>query len=219
MANEGGKNCLDTPVHFLLDEYGTLPRFAGAEGMFSAGRSRKIFLSPLLQSLAQLDKSYGKDGQKIIVDCCQNVIFGGLSPLSSCAEDLSRALGNQTVQSGSYSRNGGGTSERTGSQSFQMIQRPLMAAEEIKSMPQNQWIVMKSRFHPLKTTIQRYDKWGISLDAPYTLPEHAAREVKYASKSNLFESVGQAFRVRRYTSTDVPEEPLPGKIDIDQGLL
>jgi len=112
VANQDGKNKLDKRVIFYLDEYGTLPKFDNAEDMFTAGRSRNIFLFPMLQSLAQLTKNYGREGAEIISDCCQNSVFGGLAPLSKSAEDLSRALGNQTVQSGSVSH------RRDGSQQF-----------------------------------------------------------------------------------------------------
>ena len=53
---------LPNRVMFLLDEFGTLPQIQSAEMMFSASRSRRISFIPIIQSLAQLEKNYGKDG-------------------------------------------------------------------------------------------------------------------------------------------------------------
>ena len=89
--------------------------------MLSAGRSRKISVVPIIQSFAQLDKNYGKEGAEIIIDNCQDTIFGGFAPNSETAITLSRALGNQTVMSGSISRN-----KKEPSQSLQMMERPLL---------------------------------------------------------------------------------------------
>lgn len=65
----GGK--LKNRVMFYLDEIGTIPKIDSAEMMFSAGRSRKISIIAIIQSLAQLEKNYGKEGSSIIVDNCQ----------------------------------------------------------------------------------------------------------------------------------------------------
>ncbi|MGX8700923.1 type IV secretory system conjugative DNA transfer family protein [Caproiciproducens sp.] len=181
VANQDDKNKPDKRVYFYLDEFGTLPKFDNAEQMFTAGKSRNILLFPMIQSMEQLRKNYGREGGEIIIDCCTNALFGGFTPLSKGAEDVSRALGNQTVMSGSTSRSG--SFERDSStKSLQMIQKPLMTAEQIRNMPENQWILTKTRTHPLKTILKRFDEWGIKLDTPFAMPENATRTVRYASR-------------------------------------
>ena len=64
--------------------------------MFSASRSRRLQIIPIIQSFSQLDKNYGKEGAEIIVDNTQLTIFGGFAPNSSSAEVLSKALGSRT---------------------------------------------------------------------------------------------------------------------------
>ena len=54
-ANEGK---LKKRVVFYCDEFGTMPPF-DVLPLFSAGRSRKLTLVPIIQSLAQLEKNYG----------------------------------------------------------------------------------------------------------------------------------------------------------------
>ena len=76
-------------VVFYCDEFGTMPPF-DVLPLFSAGRSRKLTLVPIIQSLAQLEKNYGKEGAEIIADNCQDTIFGGFAPNSQTAETLSK---------------------------------------------------------------------------------------------------------------------------------
>ena len=67
---------------FFWDEVGTIPKIESAEMMFSAGRSRGLSIVPMIQSFAQLNRNYGKEGAEIIIDNCQDVIFGGFAPKS-----------------------------------------------------------------------------------------------------------------------------------------
>ena len=44
---------------------------------------------------------------------------------------------------------------------------------------------MKSRSHPMITTMKRYNEWGIELNCPFQMMENSARKVKYADKDRL----------------------------------
>ncbi len=201
-ANNSINNKLDKRVYFFLDEYGTMTKFEDAEMMFSAGRSRGIFQVPMIQSLSQLEKNYGKDGAEIIEDCCQNILFGGLSPLCSSAEKLSQSLGNQTIMSGSISHNFNHSRLSSGT-SYQMIKRPLMTADELKNMEKGKWILEKTGFHPMQTTMDRFERWKIQMDDPYTLKTSAVQTVYYATRAELFENVQKKYG---YTYTSIYEK-------------
>ena len=95
-----------------------------------------------------------------------DIIFGGFAPNSNSAEVLSKALGSRTVMSGSVSR-----SKNDPSQSLQMIERPLMTPDELKSMPKGQFIVMKTGFYPMRVRLKLYFDWGIQFDEQYAVPE------------------------------------------------
>lgn len=178
VADENGGK-LKNRVVLFCDELGTMPAF-DILPLFSAGRSRKLTLVPIIQSLAQLEKNYGKEGAEIIQDNVQDTIFGGFAPNSQTAEVLSKALGSRTVLSGSISKG-----KNDPSQSLQMIERPLMTADELKSIPKGQFIVMKTGSHPMQTRLRLFLDWGITFEEPYTIPEKAARSVAYASKQEL----------------------------------
>ncbi len=185
VADENGGKLKNRCV-FLCDEFGTLPKIESAEMMFSAARSRRLQIVPVIQSFAQLEKNYGKEGADIIVDNTQDIIFGGFAPNSSSAEVLSKALGSRTVMTGSVSR-----SRNDPSQSLQMTERPLMSADELKSMPKGQFIVMKTGYHPMKVKLKLFFDWGIEFDSehPYTIPEQGNRKVAYANKQELIDRI------------------------------
>lgn len=180
----GGK--LKNRCVFFCDEFGTLPKIESAEMMFSASRSRRLQIVPIIQSFSQLDKNYGKEGAEIIVDNTQLTIFGGFAPNSSSAEVLSKALGSRTVMSGSVSR-----SRNDPSESLQMIERPLLTPDELKSLPKGQFVVMKTGVHPMRVKLKLFFKWGIEFDEdnPYAVPDHGGREVQYAEKKEIMDGI------------------------------
>ena len=174
-------------VVFFCDELGTMPAF-DILPLFSAGRSRRLTLVPIIQSLAQLEKNYGKEGAEILTDNCQDTIFGGFAPNSQTAEVLSKALGSRTVMSGSISRG-----KNDPNQSLQMIERPLMTPDELKSIPKGHFIVMKTGTHPMQARLRLFLEWGITFGAAYQVPQQAARKVYYASKAELTDIIYRAF--------------------------
>lgn len=183
VADENGGKLPNRAV-FYADEYGTLPKIESAEMMFSASRSRRLSIVPIIQSLGQLEKNYGKEGAEIIVDNVQLTIFGGFAPNSETAQAMSKSLGSRTVQTGYISKG-----KDNGSQSLQMMERPLMTADELKSMPKGQFIVMKTGAHPMKVKLKLFFKWGITFEEPYMVPDKGNRPVPYAGKETLVNAI------------------------------
>lgn len=194
VADENGGK-LKNRVVLFCDELGTMPPF-DILPLFSAGRSRRLTLVPIIQSLAQLEKNYGREGSEIVQDNCQDTIFGGFAPNSQTAEVLSKALGSRTVMSGSVSRG-----KNDPSQSLQMMERPLMTSDELKSIPKGSFVVMKTGTHPMRTKLRLFLDWGIRFDGLYTVEEKAHRKVVYADKQMLEENI-----VRKHTACLVVDE-------------
>ncbi len=195
IADEKGGQ-LDKRVMIYADELGTLPKIEGIEMMFSASRSRKISIVAIIQSLAQFEKTYGKEGAEIIVDNCQCTLFGAFAPNSKTAEAMSQNLGKQTVLSGTVTRSSG----RDGAnRQLQMIERPLMTVDELKSMPKGHFIVMKTGCHPMKTRLKLFFKWGIQFEDAYSIDEKSERKVRYADSREVEAAVLEKF----------PPKPVP----------
>jgi type IV secretion system protein VirD4 len=182
VADENGGK-LKNRVVLFCDELGTMPPF-DILPLFSAGRSRRLTLVPIIQSLAQLEKNYGKEGCEIIQDNCQDTIFGGFAPNSQTAEALSKSLGSRTVLSGSVNRG-----KNDSSQSLQMMERPLLTPDELKSIPKGSFVVMKTGTHPMRTRLRLFLDWGITFEEPYIVPERTNRKVVYASRQELEQSI------------------------------
>ena len=188
VADENGGK-LKNRVILFCDELGTMPPF-DILPLFSAGRSRRLTLVPIIQSLAQLEKNYGKEGASILMDNCQDVICGGFAPNSEAADTFSKALGSRTVLSGSVSRG-----KNDPSQSLQMMERPLLTADELKSIPKGSFIVQKTGCHPMRTRLRLFLEWGITFEEEYRVEEQVARRVYYADQNALTRAI-----VRKYPS-------------------
>lgn len=193
--NEGR---LKNRVVIYADEFGTMPPF-DVLPLFSAGRSRGLTLVPIIQSLAQLEKNYGKEGAEIVCDNCQDTIFGGFAPQSKTAEALSAALGSRTVLSGSVSQG------KESSQSLQMMERPLMTADELKSIPKGEFVVMKTGTHPMRTHLRLFLDWGITFEKDCPMPEPFIRRVAYAGCEELMANIR-----KQYSAEKTPYNAMQG---------
>ncbi len=188
VADENGGK-LPNRAMFYCDEFGTLPTIQSAEMMYSASRSRRLSIVSIIQSYQQLEKNYGREGAEIIKDNCQITIAGGFAPSSETADIISKALGSRTVMTGSVSR-----SKNDPSQSLQMTERPLMTADELKSMKKGSFIVMKTGAHPFVSQLKLFFKWGISFPKEaYTVADQGARRVRYISRERLIRAITAVF--------------------------
>ncbi len=188
------ENKLTRRLYIFADEFGIFPYMGNILGMFGASRSRNIIIVPCIQSPAQLRQTYGADGETIIRDCCQTVIFGGFSPMSDTAVTFSKLLGNQTVAAGSVSTNnregrslfGSGSNS---SRSVNMIARPLMTPDELQLLPFGKWVVNRRGSHPFIANMPRYDKWGIRLEAPYISETREYVPTVYAKLDDVIRTI------------------------------
>ena len=212
VADENGGR-LKNRVVFYADELGSCPPIQSLELMFSASRSRGLMLVPIVQSITgQLQMNYGKEGSEIIVDNCQVNIFGGFAPGSQTAEQLSRSLGSRTVMSGSISKG-----KNDPSQSLQMMERPLMTPDELKSRPKGSFVVMKTGVHPMQVQLRLFLDWGIRFKKPYQVPERAQRPVSYASKQELEQAIFRRHHAQQAEDDTPPAPPVPPKAPVSKG--
>lgn len=195
---------LQNRVIMFLDEIGTIPKIESIEMMFSASRSRNITIVAIIQSMAQLEKNYGKEGAQIVVENCQDTLYGGFAPNSELAKTLSDSLGTRTVLSGSVSKG-----KKDPSQSLQMIERPLMTADELKSMPKGHFIFTKTGVKPMKTILRLFTLWKIKLDKKYEAEMRHQRTVEYADINKIESILKQQFH-----HVDLPET----HVDINKSI-
>ncbi len=200
---QGGR--LNNRVMMYLDEFGTISKIENAEMMFSASRSRRISVVPIIQSHAQLEEKYGREGAKIIVDNCQLAMYCGFAPQSEDADDVSKRLGTRTVLSGSVSKG------NSASQSLQMIERPLMTGDELRTMKKGSMLVTKTGAHPIMTKMKLFTKWGITFGEPYKLQDKSDRPVKYISEKDIVTAIMK--KNRQEHKEGIKKSPVPSVPD------
>jgi len=197
VADEQGGQ-LKNRVMMYLDEFGTIPKIESAEMMFSASRSRRMSIVAIIQSFAQLQKNYGKEGCEIITDNTQLTIFGGFAPNSESAQVLSKALGSKTVQSGSINRG-----NKDPSQSLQMMERALLTPDELKSLPKGVFVVMKTGFFPMRVRLKLFFQWGIIFPPKvYCVPDKGNREVSYARQDALEQEIVKIYATKVHNTNE-----------------
>lgn len=91
-----GVDCLDTVVHFVLDEFGVMPPIAAIDTVYAAARGRDIRYHVALQGFDQIVKHYGKEIANTITSSITHLVY-----LKSGDQDthfkLSKFFGNTLI--------------------------------------------------------------------------------------------------------------------------
>ena len=85
-------------MHFLLDEFGNIPKITDMENKISTARSRDMWFHLYVQSYEQLENVYGSTGAEIIRENCNALTFLG-SQNRRTLEKFSETCGRTTVPS------------------------------------------------------------------------------------------------------------------------
>ena len=151
-ADSSKELTLSRPVLDFWDEFGNMPPIKDFDVLTAAARSRGVRFLLSLQDYGQLEKNYSRTLTKIIRGCVQMLITTYVSPSSrEMAEEISKVLGNKTVQTGSVTRGHGY------SQNLQMTGRPLLFGDEIiHQLKQGEFIIMKAGITPARTRLPMY---------------------------------------------------------------
>ncbi len=137
---------LPRPVFLLLDEFGQQPPIQNYDSLSAAIRSRGGRLLIALQDFGQLEKHYNKTISRIIEGTNQTLITSFVAPAAlQTAEQLSKILGQETILTGSTSRQQGKSSSTRS-----LIGRALMSVSDLITMPIGEFIIIKGGQHPLK---------------------------------------------------------------------
>lgn len=144
LIDYGGR--LPRPVHFICDEFAQL-FIPDIQQTIAVTRSRNIFMSLIVQSIAQLEAKYEKHAQTI-VDCCDTTLFlGGKS--NSTNEEITKMIGKQTIMqisTGQSHQTNGGSSN----QNYQVQGRDLIDSAEIGKFDRSKAIVLIAGANPLQ---------------------------------------------------------------------
>lgn len=98
--SERGKTQI--PILCLLDEFPLYGKLESIESAICTCRKKGVTIAVFIQSIAQLDKYYGVNGRRIILDNCKYQVILGASDLES-QRYLSERIGDIIVTRRSYS--------------------------------------------------------------------------------------------------------------------
>lgn len=91
-------------IYFIMDEFGNLPKLYKMDSIVTVGRSRGIFMMPVIQGFKQLDDKYGREVASTIRSNCNIQIFIGTNEEETC-KIFSEQCGKKKVKQVSYSEN------------------------------------------------------------------------------------------------------------------
>lgn len=119
---------LPVPVHFLMDEFANVALPDEFDKLLSTMRSRLIFVSIIIQNLAQIKGLY-KDSWESIVGNCDTLYYLGGNEQST-HKFMSEYLGKETLDTNTYGKSSG----RTGNYStnYQQAGRELLTPDEVR---------------------------------------------------------------------------------------
>jgi hypothetical protein len=117
-------------VWLVLDELGGLGRLSSLEASLTRGRKHGLCVIAGLQSTAQLDRLYGREGAVVLRSCFRNLVVLGISKSDpDTAEMLSRALGEREIERMQKSRSDGPQGITHGVSVQHATERVAMASE------------------------------------------------------------------------------------------
>ncbi|MBQ7973747.1 MAG: type IV secretory system conjugative DNA transfer family protein [Clostridia bacterium] len=114
-------------TYFILDEFGNLPKLNNLKGIITVGRSRKIFMTLIIQSFEQLNDKYGKEVANIVKSNCNIKIFIQSSDVAT-TEEFSKLCGKHKIVKKSFSEN------KDTSVSVSVEERPLITPHELQNL-------------------------------------------------------------------------------------
>lgn len=119
---------LPVPVHFLMDEFANVALPDEFDKLLSTMRSRLIFVSIIIQNLAQIKGLY-KDSWESIVGNCDTLYYLGGNEQST-HKFMSEYLGKETLDTNTYGKSSG----RSGNYStnYQQAGRELLTPDEVR---------------------------------------------------------------------------------------
>lgn len=142
---------LPVPVHFLMDEFANVALPDEFDKLLSTMRSRQIFVSIILQNLAQIKALYKDSWESIVGNCDELYYLGGNE--QSTHKYISELLGKETLDTNTFGKSTGHSGSY--STNFQQTGRELLTADEVRLLDNNDGLLFIRGERPIKD--KKYD--------------------------------------------------------------
>ena len=187
---------LPIPVHFLMDEFANVSLPDDFDKILSVMRSRGVFVSIILQNLAQLKALFEKQWESIVGNCDEFLYLGGNE--QSTHKYVSELLGKETIDTNTYGKSSG----RSGNYStnYQISGRELLTPDEVR-MLDNRYAILFIRGElpvmDLKYDILKHPAVDLTADGKGGVYQHgkvtsnvATIEVQYLAPDTMPDTHG-----------------------------
>lgn len=168
---------LPIPVHFLMDEFANVALPDEFDKLLSTMRSRRIFVSIVIQNLAQIKALY-KDAWESIIGNCDSLYYLGGNEQST-HKFLSEYLGKETLDTNTYVKSGGKNGNY--STNYQQTGRELLTPDEVRLLDNDYSLLFIRGERPIfdkKYDILKHPNVKYTKDGKAKSYEHG--KVKYA---------------------------------------
>lgn len=161
---------LPIPVHFLMDEFANVALPDEFDKLLSTMRSRQIFVSIIIQNLAQIKALYKDTWESILGNCDELYYLGGNE--QSTHKFMSEYLGKETLDTNTFGKSSG----RSGNYStnYQQTGRELLTADEIRLLDNDYGLLFIRGERPV-------------FDKKYNILKHPNIEHTADGKASLYE--------------------------------
>ena len=161
---------LPIPVHFLMDEFANVSLPDDFDKILSVMRSRGVFVSIILQNLAQLKALFEKQWESIVGNCDEFLYLGGNE--QSTHKYVSELLGKETIDTNTYGKSSG----RSGNYStnYQISGRELLTPDEVRMLDNRYAILFIRGELPV-------------MDLKYDILRHPAVELTADGKGGVYQ--------------------------------
>ena len=137
---------LPVPVHFLMDEFANVALPDEFDKLLSTMRSRQIFVSIILQNLAQIKALYKDSWESIVGNCDELYYLGGNE--QNTHKYISELLGKETLDTNTFGKSTGHSGSY--STNFQQTGRELLTADEVRLLDNNDGLLFIRGERPIK---------------------------------------------------------------------
>ena len=172
-----GAKTLTNHIRFVMDEFFNLGKIDGFDRKIATFRSLRISADIIIQSIGQLKELY-EDHESKITNNCSITLSLGVNSMDDC-QYLSDMMGQTTVRSESVSVNHKGLIQGSDGTNLSDNAQMLMRPEKIRSLPDDQTLVLVNTQLPL-------------IDVKYDALKHPRWKESYSDKDpsmepNLFQ--------------------------------
>ena len=192
---------LPVPVHFLMDEFANVSLPDDFENVLSTMRSRNVFVSIILQNIAQLKALFEKQWESILGNCDEFLYLGGNE--QSTHKYVSELLGKATIDTNTYGKSTGHSGNY--STNYQITGRDLLDATEVRMLDNEKALLFIRGERPVmddKFDILKHPGVSLTPDGggkPYI---HGTTEHAVAGITNIVVKKKEMAVSQKYEATD-----------------